>query len=231
MKTNSIFFSETDGSAERQKIGSCFLLCYWSYSCYQISDPVLPRVSSWGTKVGCHLSLHDLSTVPPHRHHFDLQTLSELKERSQEKANEVEMLREHRGTVFCYFKAVLAGFKKALHVFLFFLWQGHIFFLLQPACVLFVYHTKGVSGLVLTRLFIFLPLQEADSWEIIEGLKIGQSNVQRPDKHEGFMLKKRKWPLKGWHKVRSTGQARHKRFLFYKKCTVRLIHYQNCAEY
>uniref|UniRef100_A0A3Q3FSF0 Oxysterol-binding protein n=1 Tax=Labrus bergylta TaxID=56723 RepID=A0A3Q3FSF0_9LABR len=42
--------------------------------------------------------------------------------------------------------------------------------------------------------------EEADSWEIIEGLKIGQSNVQRPDKHEGFMLKKRKWPLKGWHK-------------------------------
>ncbi|XP_056878142.1 oxysterol-binding protein-related protein 6 isoform X3 [Takifugu flavidus] len=42
--------------------------------------------------------------------------------------------------------------------------------------------------------------QEPDSWEIIEGLKIGQSNVQRPDKHEGFMLKKRKWPLKGWHK-------------------------------
>lgn len=44
-------------------------------------------------------------------------------------------------------------------------------------------------------------LQEPDSWEIIEGLKIGQTNVQKPDKHEGFMLKKRKWPLKGWHKV------------------------------
>ncbi|XP_018091434.1 oxysterol-binding protein-related protein 6 isoform X1 [Xenopus laevis] len=42
--------------------------------------------------------------------------------------------------------------------------------------------------------------QEADSWEIIEGLKIGQSSVQKPEKHEGFMLKKRKWPLKGWHK-------------------------------
>uniref|UniRef100_A0A671YI98 Oxysterol-binding protein n=1 Tax=Sparus aurata TaxID=8175 RepID=A0A671YI98_SPAAU len=54
--------------------------------------------------------------------------------------------------------------------------------------------------LVLTPSCIFIPLQEADSWEIIEGLKIGQSNVQRPDKHEGFMLKKRKWPLKGWHK-------------------------------
>ncbi|KAM9305874.1 oxysterol-binding protein-related protein 6 isoform 2-T2 [Gastrophryne carolinensis] len=39
-----------------------------------------------------------------------------------------------------------------------------------------------------------------DSWEIIEGLKIGQTSVQKPEKHEGFMLKKRKWPLKGWHK-------------------------------
>ncbi|XP_032148710.1 oxysterol-binding protein-related protein 6 isoform X3 [Sapajus apella] len=47
-----------------------------------------------------------------------------------------------------------------------------------------------------------VPLcKEADSWEIIEGLKIGQTNVQKPDKHEGFMLKKRKWPLKGWHKI------------------------------
>ncbi|XP_072333255.1 oxysterol-binding protein-related protein 6 isoform X2 [Scyliorhinus torazame] len=41
---------------------------------------------------------------------------------------------------------------------------------------------------------------DGDNWEIIEGLKIGQTNVQKPDKHEGFMLKKRKWPLKGWHK-------------------------------
>ncbi|KAG8559498.1 hypothetical protein GDO81_017359 [Engystomops pustulosus] len=41
---------------------------------------------------------------------------------------------------------------------------------------------------------------EGDSWEIIEGLKIGQTSVQKPEKHEGFMLKKRKWPLKGWHK-------------------------------
>uniref|UniRef100_A0A7N8XBC3 Oxysterol-binding protein n=1 Tax=Mastacembelus armatus TaxID=205130 RepID=A0A7N8XBC3_9TELE len=58
------------------------------------------------------------------------------------------------------------------------------------------------------RLFPQLDDSEADSWEIIEGLKIGQSNVQRPDKHEGFMLKKRKWPLKGWHKVCSTGKLK-----------------------
>uniref|UniRef100_A0A8D3AXZ4 Oxysterol-binding protein n=1 Tax=Scophthalmus maximus TaxID=52904 RepID=A0A8D3AXZ4_SCOMX len=68
------------------------------------------------------------------------------------------------------------------------------------ACLLLSYYYGGVSGLVLTQCCISIPLQEADSWEIIEGLKIGQSNVQRPDKHEGFMLKKRKWPLKGWHK-------------------------------
>ncbi|XP_070587938.1 oxysterol-binding protein-related protein 6 isoform X3 [Erythrolamprus reginae] len=46
----------------------------------------------------------------------------------------------------------------------------------------------------------FAVSKEPDSWEIIEGLKIGQTNVQKPDKNEGFMLKKRKWPLKGWHK-------------------------------
>lgn len=68
-------------------------------------------------------------------------------------------------------------------------------------------YVGGVSGPVLTLRCIFIPLQEADSWVIIEGLKIGQSNVQRPDKHEGFMLKKRKWPLKGWHKVRATGKS------------------------
>lgn len=77
-----------------------------------------------------------------------------------------------------------------------------------PSQQVFSSYFGGVSGPVLTLRCIFIPLQEADSWVIIEGLKIGQSNVQRPDKHEGFMLKKRKWPLKGWHKVRSTGTAR-----------------------
>ncbi|XP_039592329.1 oxysterol-binding protein-related protein 3-like [Polypterus senegalus] len=39
-----------------------------------------------------------------------------------------------------------------------------------------------------------------DSWEIVEGLRGNGSNIQEPQKQEGFMLKKRKWPLKGWHK-------------------------------
>uniref|UniRef100_H3A5L1 Oxysterol-binding protein n=1 Tax=Latimeria chalumnae TaxID=7897 RepID=H3A5L1_LATCH len=39
-----------------------------------------------------------------------------------------------------------------------------------------------------------------DSWEIVEGLRGGMSNIQEPLKHEGYLLKKRKWPLKGWHK-------------------------------
>ncbi|XP_062322746.1 oxysterol-binding protein-related protein 3 isoform X1 [Osmerus eperlanus] len=39
-----------------------------------------------------------------------------------------------------------------------------------------------------------------DSWEIVEGLRGGLANVQEPQKQEGFMLKRRKWPMKGWHK-------------------------------
>lgn len=39
-----------------------------------------------------------------------------------------------------------------------------------------------------------------DSWEIVEGLRGGYSIVQEPHKQEGFMLKRRKWPMKGWHK-------------------------------
>ncbi|XP_068610988.1 oxysterol-binding protein-related protein 3 [Brachionichthys hirsutus] len=39
-----------------------------------------------------------------------------------------------------------------------------------------------------------------DSWEIVEGLRGSFSNVLEPQKQEGYMLKKRKWPLKGWHK-------------------------------
>lgn len=37
-------------------------------------------------------------------------------------------------------------------------------------------------------------------WEILEGLKEGQTHEEVPDKFEGWMLKRRKWPLKGWHK-------------------------------
>ncbi|XP_061598759.1 oxysterol-binding protein-related protein 3-like isoform X2 [Cololabis saira] len=39
-----------------------------------------------------------------------------------------------------------------------------------------------------------------DSWEIVEGLRGVPASMQEPDKHEGFLLKRRKWPMKGWHK-------------------------------
>lgn len=38
-------------------------------------------------------------------------------------------------------------------------------------------------------------------WEIIDGLKTPLPGDHVPAKLEGFLLKKRKWPLKGWHKV------------------------------
>uniref|UniRef100_A0A8C4HLL9 Oxysterol-binding protein n=1 Tax=Dicentrarchus labrax TaxID=13489 RepID=A0A8C4HLL9_DICLA len=39
-----------------------------------------------------------------------------------------------------------------------------------------------------------------DSWEIVEGLRGAPANMQEPDRQEGFVLKRRKWPMKGWHK-------------------------------
>ncbi|XP_064419729.1 oxysterol-binding protein-related protein 6 isoform X2 [Latimeria chalumnae] len=73
----------------------------------------------------------------------------------------------------------------------------------QVGFIMHCYLINSLKRSVNTRRLEALPLplaREGDSWEIIEGLKIGQTNVQKPDKHEGFMLKRRKWPLKGWHK-------------------------------
>ncbi|XP_042564945.1 oxysterol-binding protein-related protein 3 isoform X2 [Clupea harengus] len=41
-----------------------------------------------------------------------------------------------------------------------------------------------------------------DSWEIVDGLRggAGEEGVQEPLRQEGYVLKKRKWPMKGWHK-------------------------------
>ncbi|XP_061674880.1 oxysterol-binding protein-related protein 3 isoform X2 [Syngnathoides biaculeatus] len=39
-----------------------------------------------------------------------------------------------------------------------------------------------------------------DSWEIVEGLRGGFGAILEPQKQESYVLKKRKWPLKGWHK-------------------------------
>uniref|UniRef100_A0A3B4WV38 Oxysterol-binding protein n=1 Tax=Seriola lalandi dorsalis TaxID=1841481 RepID=A0A3B4WV38_SERLL len=37
-------------------------------------------------------------------------------------------------------------------------------------------------------------------WEIVEGLRGVPASMQEPDRQEGFLLKRRKWPMKGWHK-------------------------------
>uniref|UniRef100_A0A8C4NG72 Oxysterol-binding protein n=1 Tax=Eptatretus burgeri TaxID=7764 RepID=A0A8C4NG72_EPTBU len=42
--------------------------------------------------------------------------------------------------------------------------------------------------------------QNVEGVHVIEGLKLGCTNMENPQRHEGFLLKKRKWPLKGWHK-------------------------------
>ncbi|NXP48838.1 OSBL7 protein, partial [Heliornis fulica] len=42
--------------------------------------------------------------------------------------------------------------------------------------------------------------QGSESWEVVEEPRVQDSPGQEPQRHEGYLLKKRKWPLKGWHK-------------------------------
>ncbi|CAG9793070.1 unnamed protein product, partial [Diatraea saccharalis] len=42
--------------------------------------------------------------------------------------------------------------------------------------------------------------RRGSEWEVLEGLKDGQRFEKRPDVFNGYLHKKRKWPLKGWHK-------------------------------
>lgn len=42
--------------------------------------------------------------------------------------------------------------------------------------------------------------RRSSEWEILEGLRDGQRFDWKPNVFEGYLHKKRKWPLKGWHK-------------------------------
>ena len=42
--------------------------------------------------------------------------------------------------------------------------------------------------------------RKGSEWEILGNLEHGVSYAIKPRRYEGFMSKKRKWPLKGWHK-------------------------------
>jgi hypothetical protein len=37
-------------------------------------------------------------------------------------------------------------------------------------------------------------------WEVIEGYRDSNLKVNKPHNHEGILLKRRNWPMKGWHK-------------------------------
>lgn len=43
-------------------------------------------------------------------------------------------------------------------------------------------------------------IRRGSEWEIMEGLKEGQRFENKPNPFSGYLHKKRKWPLKGWHK-------------------------------
>lgn len=51
-------------------------------------------------------------------------------------------------------------------------------------------------------------LQASELWEVLEDPRgrLGAEGTM-PERQEGHLLKKRKWPLKGWHKVEWAGQG------------------------
>uniref|UniRef100_A0A8C9W3A3 Oxysterol-binding protein n=1 Tax=Scleropages formosus TaxID=113540 RepID=A0A8C9W3A3_SCLFO len=61
-------------------------------------------------------------------------------------------------------------------------------------------HTRQDTVVCAITRHCYVRASLQDSWEIVEGLRGGISNVQEPQKQEGFLLKRRKWPMKGWHK-------------------------------
>lgn len=42
--------------------------------------------------------------------------------------------------------------------------------------------------------------RKGSEWEILGNLESGVKYTIKPRKYEGYLSKKRKWPLKGWHK-------------------------------
>ncbi len=42
--------------------------------------------------------------------------------------------------------------------------------------------------------------RKGSEWEILGNLEQGVTYSIKPRRYEGFLSKKRKWPLKGWHK-------------------------------
>uniref|UniRef100_A0A8C8SA32 Oxysterol-binding protein n=1 Tax=Pelusios castaneus TaxID=367368 RepID=A0A8C8SA32_9SAUR len=67
-----------------------------------------------------------------------------------------------------------------------FFWHFHLVFFSHALASCFSQHLSCLSSF--------------DSWEIVEGLRGVMNYTQEPQKQEGYLLKKRKWPLKGWHK-------------------------------
>ena len=56
-----------------------------------------------------------------------------------------------------------------------------------------------------------LPLQTSRNWEVMEDLQVDvaqapsmELDLSIPGICEGFLMKKRKYPIKGWHKVTRT---------------------------
>uniref|UniRef100_A0A4W4DV48 Oxysterol-binding protein n=1 Tax=Electrophorus electricus TaxID=8005 RepID=A0A4W4DV48_ELEEL len=50
------------------------------------------------------------------------------------------------------------------------------------------------------KIFVHCCVCMQDGWEVVACLREATTNVQEPIRKEGLLFKKRKWPMKGWHK-------------------------------
>ena len=70
--------------------------------------------------------------------------------------------------------------------------------------------TDRCGGLTAPHPLTLCPeLQASELWEVVEEPRgrLGAEGIM-PERQEGHLLKKRKWPLKGWHKVGWQGRGR-----------------------
>ena len=70
--------------------------------------------------------------------------------------------------------------------------------------------TDRCGGLTAPHPLALCPeLQASELWEVVEEPRgwLGAEGIM-PERQEGHLLKKRKWPLKGWHKVGWQGRGR-----------------------
>lgn len=52
----------------------------------------------------------------------------------------------------------------------------------------------------MANIIIIINKKKRAQWEVIEGYRDPNMKVAKPQNFDGVLLKRRNWPMKGWHK-------------------------------